>query len=79
MPPARVPLVEIGSVAERVRVGAVPAGEAFGEGDGEGEGEGETTGDGEGSVTTGCDAISGVTVFELCVAAEVSGACRLKP
>jgi hypothetical protein len=81
LPPCLVPiagpLVEIGSVVERVRAGAVTVGEVFGDGDG--EGEGETKGEGEGSVTTGCGAVTGATVFELGVAADVSGVCLLMP
>ncbi len=71
------PLVEIGSFVARVGVGVTTAVFCDGDGEGDGEGEGETTGDGEGegSVSTGPGAATGATVFEVCGAAEVFGAC----
>src|SRR5918994_5576073 len=55
LPPCRFPipgpLVETGSVLERVCDVENPVGEGFT--DGEGDGDGETVGDGEGDVATG--------------------------
>ncbi len=80
LPPCRVPipgpLVETGSVVERVCAVEIPFGEAFG--DGTGDGEGETVGEGDGSVA-GEGVGDGSTVVEVCVAAEVVRGCCLKP
>ena len=79
LPPCRFPipgpLVETGSRVERVCAAEIPFGEVWGDGDG--DGEGDTVGDGDGNVV-GEGVGDGSTVVELCVAAEVVGACRLK-
>jgi hypothetical protein len=67
------PLVEMGSFVVRVRVVETTGGEVFGEGDG------ETAGEGEAIVTTISGVVTGATVIEVCGAAEVFGACLLKP
>lgn len=73
LPPCRVPipgpLVDTGSLVERVWAVADCVGDAFGDGamDGDGEGEGETSGDADG-VTAGV--ASGATVTGDSVAAE---------
>jgi hypothetical protein len=70
------PLVETGSVVERV-CEAATVGEVFGLGDG--DGEGDTVGEGEGSVTGVCEGVAGSMAIVGCGAAAVVRVRLLRP
>ena len=62
---------------ERVCAVEIPFGDVFGEGEGDNDGEG--TGEGEGSVVGERTGDGSTAEVGGCVAADVVGACRLRP